>query len=500
MGKKSQKKDNKKENSKQLPVLKRVELNQLLDNLLKLGFSTTNSLTEQWNEFVEMKTLISQIQVIESELKVKNSGKTRLACIEKFVEWAKTNGAEFDGIDIAEFPNYELGLAATKDFKQNDLLITIPRKMIMSLDNVSASVLPMMSSPIIESMSNVKFAFWLIVEKLNPDSFWKPYLDILPDKYSTVMNFSVAEMQELKGSSALPAALNQCKNIARQYAYINKFVKNRQVDAVDPVFEMLRERFTYDLYCWAVSTVMTRQNSIPKVSPDNNTEVEAQPTPALIPLWDMANHTEGVVSSSFNEETDRIESAAFMDFRKGEQIFIYYGSRNNTNFLIHNGFVYPNNLTDSVAIRLGLSDADPLLIKRTQLLDALKIPKNCELDVLPSPKYISPKLLGFVRVFNMGEEQLDHWLASERSDDLLWTDCALETALETKIWTFLKIRLTILLKSFTTTIAEDEAIVDAHKKGQNKLGHNKILVIQFRLTEKRILQDALEYVEQRTKP
>lgn len=65
--------------------------------------------------------------------------------------------------------------------------------------------------------------------------------------------------------------------------------------------------------------------------------------------------------------------------------------------------MYPNNLTDSVAIRLGLSDADPLLIKRTQLLDALKIPKNCELDVLPTPNYISPKLLGFVRVFNMNE-------------------------------------------------------------------------------------------------
>lgn len=96
-------------------------------------------------------------------------------------------------------------------------------------------------------------------------------------------------------------------------------------------------------------------------------------------------------------------------------------------------------------------------------------------------------------------EHLDHWLASERSNDLLHVDCALDTTLEMKIWTFLKMRLTILLKSFTTTIVEDEAIVDAHRKGQNKLGHNKALIIQFRLIEKRILQDALEYVEQRTK-
>lgn len=87
---------------------------------------------------------------------------------------------------------------------------------------------------------------------------------------------------------------------------------------------------------------MTRQNSIPRVTSDNNVDTEAQPTPALIPLWDMANHAEGFVASSFNQETDRIESAAFKDFQKAEQIFIYYGARNNTNFLVHNGYMRVN--------------------------------------------------------------------------------------------------------------------------------------------------------------
>lgn len=91
------------------------------------------------------------------------------------------------------------------------------------------------------------------------------------------------------------------------------------------------------MYSWAASTVMTRQNSIPRASTDNKEEIEAHPTPALIPLWDMANHIEGVVASSFNQEFDRIESSALMDYHKGQQIFIYYGARNNTNFLIHNG-------------------------------------------------------------------------------------------------------------------------------------------------------------------
>lgn len=42
---------------------------------------------------------------------------------------------------------------------------------------------------------------------------------------------------------------------------------------------------------WAVSSVMTRQNQIP-------TEDGSRVTLALIPLWDMCNHTNGLVTTS----------------------------------------------------------------------------------------------------------------------------------------------------------------------------------------------------------
>lgn len=60
-------------------------------------------------------------------------------------------------------------------------------------------------------------------------------------------------------------------------------------------------------------------------------------------------------------------------------------------------------------------------------------------------------------------------------------------------------RLLLLLKSFSTTLIEDEQIYENHRKGQNKLGHIRAMCVQFRITEKRILNEALEYVEQRTK-
>lgn len=48
--------------------------------------------------------------------------------------------------------------------------------------------------------------------------------------------------------------------------------------------------FSSDYCRWAVSSVMTRQNQIP-------TEDGSRVTLALIPLWDMCNHTSGLVST-----------------------------------------------------------------------------------------------------------------------------------------------------------------------------------------------------------
>lgn len=75
---------------------------------------------------------------------------------------------------------------------------------------------------------------------------------------------------------------------------------------------------------------MTRQNFIP-AQPESESQVLA-----LIPLWDMANHSEGTITTSYNVEKNQIEGATMTEVRKGDQIFIHYGRRNNAELLIHN--------------------------------------------------------------------------------------------------------------------------------------------------------------------
>lgn len=94
---------------------------------------------------------------------------------------------------------------------------------------------------------------------------------------------------------------------------------------------------------------MTRQNAIPVTQSSSNGEQnengnsndasmvkEIVQMPALIPFWDLANHADGTLTTIYNDTNGQIESTTFNDIKKGEQIFIHYGNRNNANLLVHN--------------------------------------------------------------------------------------------------------------------------------------------------------------------
>jgi hypothetical protein len=67
----------------------------------------------------------------------------RATRIEEFMKWMKENGAEIERIKIAEFPGYGCGIKAEKKFLQGDLLITVPRKVMLTTENVEDSLLGM---------------------------------------------------------------------------------------------------------------------------------------------------------------------------------------------------------------------------------------------------------------------------------------------------------------------------------------------------------------------
>ncbi len=94
---------------------------------------------------------------------------------------------------------------------------------------------------------------------------------------------------------------------------------------------------------------MSRQNEIPLTTDGKNS------TLALIPLWDMCNHANGVIGTDYDPEHGTCVCYATQPFKAGEEFKIFYGPRSNAELFIHQGFVYPSNKADSIKIKLGMA-------------------------------------------------------------------------------------------------------------------------------------------------
>ncbi|KAF8777939.1 Actin-histidine N-methyltransferase like protein [Argiope bruennichi] len=85
------------------------------------------------------------------------------------------------------------------------------------------------------------------------------------------------------------------------------------------------------------------------------------------------------------------------------KVFMFYGPRTNAEFMVHNGFVYPENENDAIEIKLGISKNDPLHNQKNELCNKLKVSINGPF-YLYKEKCVNEELLAFleINVMNLG--------------------------------------------------------------------------------------------------
>lgn len=237
-----------------LPVKKRNELAQLVDKLLRLT-TASNEDRKLLEAHKEIDEVLKSIMLIETAVDGGDNTATKAAekrssveSIEKFTQWATENGAQFDHLSIVSYPGYELGIRCEKNVPEDSLVIAVPRSIMLRTEfaNNHPVLKSLMSKDrMLQNMPNVTLSVLLLVEKFSNDSsMWKPYIDVLPATYSTVLYADYDDLVLLTGSPALEPALNLIKSIARQYAYFYKLVHTSQ----DPASRLLRKYFTYRQY------------------------------------------------------------------------------------------------------------------------------------------------------------------------------------------------------------------------------------------------------------
>lgn len=107
----------------------------------------------------------------------------------QFKQWLVSNGISesvFETIDFAVTQNEDVGVVAKKDIAQGDVLVHVPKKLMLSSLtpeelNTSLFQLVQNDSRLRHASSKTTLvALQLLCEKHNHDSFWAPYLSECP--------------------------------------------------------------------------------------------------------------------------------------------------------------------------------------------------------------------------------------------------------------------------------------------------------------------------------
>uniref|UniRef100_A0A8C2XLC2 protein-histidine N-methyltransferase n=1 Tax=Cyclopterus lumpus TaxID=8103 RepID=A0A8C2XLC2_CYCLU len=476
MGKKSRVKIQK-SSSGASTVVSPKEMMNLISELLQKCSSAAPSAGKEWEEYIQIRGLVDKIRKKQKGMSVVFDG-SRKDYFPDLLSWAQESGASCDSFTVANFGTEGYGLRATRDIKAEELFLWIPRKMLMTVESAQNSVLgPLYSQDrILQAMGNVTLAFHLLCERADPASPWLPYIRSLPQEYDTPLFYQQEEVQVLLGTQAVQDVLSQYKNTARQYAYFYKLVQTHPAASQLP----LKDSFTFDDYRWAVSSVMTRQNQIP-------TEDGSRIILALIPLWDMCNHTNGLITTGYNLEDDRCECVALQDYKENEQIYIFYGTRSNAEFVIHNGFFFQDNAHDRVKIKLGVSKSERLYAMKAEVLARAGhillchglIFRTCLIFVCVCTFYTFLLIPGELKDYLLGDGAVNKIVTLGNSEfPVSWEN-------EIKLWTFLETRAALLLKTYKTTSQEDCTMLE-----KPDLSLHSRVAIQLRLAEKQILETA----------
>uniref|UniRef100_A0A3B3YXF2 protein-histidine N-methyltransferase n=1 Tax=Poecilia mexicana TaxID=48701 RepID=A0A3B3YXF2_9TELE len=193
------------------------------------------------------------------------------------------------------------------------------------------------------------------------------------------------------------------------------------------------------------------------------------------------------ITTGYNLEDDRCECVALQDYKENEQIYIFYGTRSNAEFVIHNGFFFQDNAHDRVKIKLGVSKSERLYAMKAEVLARAGIPASCVFALHCNEPPISAQLLAFLRVFCMTEEELKDYLLGDGAINKIFTlgnsEFPVSWENEIKLWTFLENRAALLLKTYKTTSEDDRSFLE-----KPDLSLHSRLAVQLRLAEKEILE------------
>jgi len=373
--------------------------------------------------------------------------------LKEFAQWLSKNGVQSHA-NLGKFDDLRYGAMASSDIKSGDFLVRVPSNLLITPTVISEHEITKYED---FKLSYEPLMLWLLAERNNAESFWKPYIRILPTDFTFHPFFWTDEQLALTIGTGLPDSIVERRQLLPQTFKLladNWVLKNN-----------LLSSFTYDDYLWAFMIVQTRAWSL-----------DGKLT--LVPLADMLNHeaTAGVGNLIDVDGKGYFTINATRDYEQGAQVFDSYGARSNYDLLKSYGFVLENNPFDSATLHFNLKSsnlvqaiAEPLLRKADPNYETVVVFPNRRPDAL-------------LRLFRLSE--LDFKELEFIQNVLEGKPISLHN--ELKAYRSAISLLAQVLKSHTATVEQDNELL----KSEN-LSAIERTAITFRRGQKLIVQNVI---------
>ena len=246
-------------------------------------------------------------------------------------------------------------VVALKDIEAGEEVMRVPRKAMLSAKfglgphpSICASLLPHF-----EDNSVLQLAVVVAYHKMqNESSFFRPFLDVLPNEFTIPLYWSSEVFSCFQHTATACRAAKSFRAAVMLYFRALSTIERVNIEAFPSA------SFTWSLFRWSLSAVLTRQNHIPSLESIATAEEHPGTVAALVPGWDMMNHAPGKMTSQYDERENCLVFAAMASCKAGDEICMCYGYRMNELYLLYSGFCMQDNPYDAVDLVIPVEQDD----------------------------------------------------------------------------------------------------------------------------------------------
>ncbi|KAL0094670.1 hypothetical protein J3Q64DRAFT_1629571 [Phycomyces blakesleeanus] len=284
---------------------------------------------------------------------------------EIFWKWLESNGATLsENIEIGDYRSEGAGrgITAKNDIKEGEILFSLPRSLLLSPLTSRLRQEPGIGDKLDNLEGWLPLILCMMYESQKPDSFWKPYFDILPKTFSTPMFWGDDDIKGLEGTDIV-GKIGKSDAEAMFESNILPIIKSNPILFDENIHTVelfhicgsliMAYSFTDEVATNANKPIKNKEDEDEDEDDEDEDEDEDEEGAeliAMVPLADTLNHKTGFNNARLFHEPEFLEMKAFKDIRKGEQIYNTYGDLCNADLLRKYGFVDEPNEFDIVEI------------------------------------------------------------------------------------------------------------------------------------------------------